>query len=105
MKVVATARLGPGSMVKRSRVQSQDVPSFLCCSMMMWRYLFIHSHMRRRRASLPHLSRDMRRGHNDTEALAGRTILGSKVASLLPEDVQPVFHLSGVVGFCHLPPR
>ena len=41
-KVVATARLGFGSRVKVSLVQSQEMPSFLCWSLIRWRHLMAH---------------------------------------------------------------
>ena len=48
-----TARLGPSSRVKRSRVQSQEAPSLLCCSAMVRPYWRTHSQTLSRKASRP----------------------------------------------------
>src|SRR3990172_8670025 len=51
--VVRTAREGPGSSVKRSRVQSQDTPSRWCCLEIAPRQRPTHSHTRRSNCSRP----------------------------------------------------
>ena len=51
--MVRTARLGPSSRVKRSRVQSQEAPSLLCCSAMVRPYWRTHSHTLATKASRP----------------------------------------------------